>query len=291
MLNYPSKILLFGEFTILNGSKALAVPWNEYFGKWSEEKIAHQNDEYCYQSLLEFSIAHPLESIDGKRLLADVKKGIWFDSSIPHGQGVGSSGALIAAIYERYGNYKNKSLIEIKKDLGQLESYFHGSSSGFDPLVSFLKKTLLIHSPEEIEVLESTPRLPVSFLINTKRERKAAPLIEIYKRKILDPSFKKGVAENLVFAVNSAVETLLAQDFEKFFHHTWLISRFQWDDFKEMIPEEVQGVWKQGLDQGDFVLKLCGAGGGGHILGFSKNNSFETLSPLITNFELKELKL
>lgn len=291
MLVYPSKILLFGEFTVLNGSKALAIPWNEYIGKWSEEKIAHQNEEYCHRSLLEFSSDHPLTNIDGDRLIRDVKNGIWFNSTIPHGQGLGSSGALVAAIYERYGDYKNKSLIQIKKDLGQLESYFHGSSSGLDPLVSFLKKSLLIHSTDEIEVLEKAPRLPTTFLVDTKKERKAAPLIEIYKRKILDPSFKKGVAENLVFAVNSAIETLMKEDYEKFFHHTWLISRFQWDDFKEMIPDEVQSVWKQGLDQGDFVLKLCGAGGGGCILGFSKNNSFETLTPLITNFELKELKL
>ena len=291
MLNYPSKILLFGEYTVIDGSKALAVPWYEYSGKWSNEKIIGGSEESCHRSLMDFTREHSLHGIDGKRLISEVKDGIWFDSSIPHGQGVGSSGALVAAIYERYGNYSNKSAIEIKKDLGQLESYFHGSSSGLDPLVSFIKKPLLIHSPDELQVLDSTPKLPLTFLVSTKQERKTAPLIDIYKRKILDPSFKKGVAENLVFAVNSAIETLLAENFEKFFHHTWLISRFQWDDFKEMIPLEVQSIWKQGLDNGDFVLKLCGAGGGGHILGFSKNNSFETLSELINNYELKELKL
>lgn len=291
MLGHPSKILLFGEYTVLNGSRALAIPWYEYSGQWSLEKYTQSEAESSYQSLKDFAIKHPLNNIDGARLLDDIQSGLWFDSSIPQGQGLGSSGALVAAIYQRYGDFKNKSLIEIKNDLGQLESYFHGSSSGLDPLVSFLQKPLLIHSPDEIEVLDKMPSLPVSFLVDTKQERKAGPLIEIYKRKILDPSFKKGVAENLVFAVTSAVDTLLEGNMEKFFHHTWLISRFQWDDFKEMIPAEVHGIWKQGLDQGDFVLKLCGAGGGGHILGFSKNNSFETLTPLITNFELKELKL
>lgn len=291
MLVYPSKILLFGEYTVLNGSKALATPWYEYSGHWTDARPTHAKEELCYRSLLDFTSQHPLTGVDGDRLQTDLKNGLWFDSSIPHGQGLGSSGALVAALYERYGDFQTKSLTQIKKELGELESYFHGSSSGLDPLVSFMKKTLLIHSPDEIEVLQKSPLLPLTFLVNTKVERKAGPLIEIYKQKVLDPSFKKGVAENLVMAVNSAIENLLDGHLEKFFHNTWLISRFQWDDFKEMIPADVQSIWKQGLDQGDYILKLCGAGGGGHILGFSKTNRFETLSPLITKFELKELKL
>lgn len=291
MLNYPSKILLFGEYTILNGSRALAVPWYEYSGHWSTSTLAAHHDKICHRSLLDFSKNHSLTGIDEQRLLDDVKKGIWFDSTIPHGQGIGSSGALIAAIYDRYGTGTNKSMIEIKKNLGELESYFHGSSSGLDPLVSYLKKALLIHSPEEIQILDKTPKLPTTFLINTKQNRTTAPLMDIYKKKIMDPSFKKGIAENLVLTVSSAIQHLLTESFDQFFHNTWLISRFQWDDFNEMIPQEVHSTWKQGLDSGDFVLKLCGAGGGGYILGFSKNNSFETVMPLINNFELKELKL
>ena len=32
----------------------------------------------------------------------DVNSGMYFDSSIPQGYGVGSSGALVAAIYDKY---------------------------------------------------------------------------------------------------------------------------------------------------------------------------------------------
>jgi mevalonate kinase len=37
-----------------------------------------------------------------------------------------------------------------------------------------------------------------------------------------------------------------------------------------MIPQSFQDLWQQGLDEGHFALKLCGAGGGGFLLGMGK---------------------
>ena len=37
-----------------------------------------------------------------EKLNADIADGMYFDSSIPQGYGVGSSGALVAAIYSEY---------------------------------------------------------------------------------------------------------------------------------------------------------------------------------------------
>jgi len=34
-----------------------------------------------------------------------------------------------------------------------------------------------------------------------------------------------------------------------------------------MIPLGLQELWKEGLEKKEFVLKLCGAGGGGLLLG------------------------
>ena len=39
---------------------------------------------------------------DIEALEKDIEKGILFDSTIPQGFGVGSSGALVAALYDRY---------------------------------------------------------------------------------------------------------------------------------------------------------------------------------------------
>ena len=38
-----------------------------------------------------------------------------------------------------------------------------------------------------------------------------------------------------------------------------------------MIPNQFQSVWKKGIDSGDYYLKLCGSGGGGFILGFTRD--------------------
>ena len=47
-----------------------------------------------------------LVTFDLDTLKNDVETGMYFDSSIPQGYGVGSSGALVAAIYDKYA--KNK---------------------------------------------------------------------------------------------------------------------------------------------------------------------------------------
>ena len=39
-------------------------------------------------------------------LKIDIDRGMYFDSSIPQGYGVGSSGALVASIYDKYANDK-----------------------------------------------------------------------------------------------------------------------------------------------------------------------------------------
>jgi mevalonate kinase len=73
----------------------------------------------------------------------DVETGMYFDSSIPQGYGVGSSGALVAAIYDRYAQDKNCSrefnswkLLQLKYSLKW--KLFSRKSSGLDPLNSYL---------------------------------------------------------------------------------------------------------------------------------------------------------
>ena len=41
-------------------------------------------------------------TFDFDKLDSDLQNGMYFDSSIPQGYGVGSSGALVAAFYDRY---------------------------------------------------------------------------------------------------------------------------------------------------------------------------------------------
>jgi mevalonate kinase len=105
-----------------------------------------------------------------------------------------------------------------------------------------------------------------------------------------DPEFKRGCAEVLSREVNFAVDAILGNDRSNLFHHLWLISKFQWEYFPEMIPTQMRGLWSKGLESGDYILKLCGAGGGGFILGFSDKMSNTEKTEIFDPHELRDLK-
>lgn len=286
--SYPAKILLFGEYTILNGSKALAIPYEKFQGRWSYSSLDDHDSQNSHEILRSYLEHGPELYIDRERLARDVERGLWFDSTIPHGFGLGSSGSLVAAVYDSYGK-KRGNLIEDKRALARLEDYFHGASSGLDPLVSLIQDPLLIHSFEEVEILKSKLNLANFFLVNTGKPRQTGPLVSIYKDKLKDPQFKQGCAEILSKEVNFAIEALLKNDRSNIFHHLWLISKFQWEFFPEMIPTQMRGPWSKGLETGDYVLKLCGAGGGGFILGYSDKFNATDMKRVFDPHELWEL--
>lgn len=288
MLDFPAKVLLFGEYTILNGSKALAIPYPELEGKWSFEGRDSEPRSLSRESLARFLKDHESTTIDWNLLTQDFEKGLWFDSSIPHGYGLGSSGAFIAALFERYGD-KSLSLEIIREGLARLEDFFHGSSSGIDPFVSYIKKPLLIHSSQNVEVLNESLDLKGFFLLNTGKPRQTAPLVKTYQEKLKDPEFKKGCADILSRDVNLAIEGIVSKKNENTFHHMWHISNFQWDFFPEMIPTNMRGLWTKGLESGEYALKLCGAGGGGFLLGYTKKNSSPELEEMSKEFEIRFL--
>lgn len=287
--NFPAKILLLGEYTILNGSKALALPYEQMQGSWSFENNASDAREESRKSLYAFLENSGVHTIDLAKMKSDLADGLWFDSTIPHGFGLGSSGAVIAAIFDRYGHASGNSVVDAKA-LARLEDFFHGSSSGLDPFVSYIQKPLLIHSFNDVEVLEVAPELEGFFLVNTGKPRQTGPLVSIYQEKMKDPEFKQGCAEILAKEVNFAIDAVIKNDTVNVFHHLWHISKFQWDFFPEMIPTKERALWTRGLDTGDYVLKLCGAGGGGFILGHSHKHDIHKMREILTTHELKELK-
>ena len=285
---FPSKILLLGEYTILNGSKALAIPYWDLTGKWSLAEMSTTKARESHATLNSF-LAHNCEKyLDMSRLKQDLEKGLWFDSTIPHGYGLGSSGALIAAIFQRYG-LKRGTILEDKAALAKLEDYFHGSSSGIDPLVSLIQNPLLIHRFDMVESYTSPINLDGFFLLDTGKARSTGPLVSIYQEKMKDPEFKRGCAEVLSREVNFAISGILENDRTNLFHHMWLISKFQWEFFPEMIPTQMRGPWSRGLESGDYILKLCGAGGGGFVLGFSDKLDTLNTKALFEQHDIRKL--
>jgi mevalonate kinase len=288
---FYSKILLFGEYGIIQDSKGLSIPYNFYNGALkcdqnpSAEAIASNGHlKRFVNHLKNLAIEQPdLVRFDLATLEADVTNGMYFDSSIPQGYGVGSSGALVAAIYDKYAqnkitvleNLTREKLLELKTIFSQMESFFHGKSSGLDPLNSYLSIPILINSKDNIEATgiptQSLDGKGAVFLIDSGIVGETAPMVNIFMENLKDQGFRNMLKTQFVKYTDSCVENFLGGDMKSLFANTKKLSKVVLSHFKPMIPEEFHGIWQKGIDTNDYYLKLCGSGGGGYILGFTED--------------------
>ena len=104
MLNskiFHSKLLLFGEYSIIKKGNALAVPYPLFEGqlRFKTQENQQQNSRIdpelrAFSQFLKHHDNKQLkEIIDVDSFFFDVGQGLYFNSSIPQGYGVGSSGA------------------------------------------------------------------------------------------------------------------------------------------------------------------------------------------------------
>ena len=288
---FYSKILLFGEYGIIRDSKGLSIPYNFYNGALkrednpSEEAIKSNGHLKRFVSHLEIlqSEQPELVTFDLASLKNDVENGMFFDSSIPQGYGVGSSGALVAAIYDKYAqnkitvleNLTREKLLQLKTIFGQMESFFHGKSSGLDPLNSYLSIPILINSKDNIEATgiptQSLEGTGAVFLIDSGIVGETAPMVTIFMEKLKDQGFRKMLKSQFIKHTDACVENFLGGDMKSLFANTKKLSKVVLNNFKPMIPEQFHEIWQAGIDSNDYYLKLCGSGGGGYILGFTQN--------------------
>ncbi|MBI2520294.1 MAG: mevalonate kinase [Bdellovibrio sp.] len=215
-------------------------------------------------------------ALDMDTLEFDIGQGLFFESTIPQGFGVGSSGALCASIFDVYQRDKNinqsTDLLVLREILGQMEAHFHGASSGLDPLICYLDKPLLLLDKNTIEVA----RLPVYgqgrggiFLLNTHRPRRTEPLVHLFLEKCKDRSYLNHDLLALINATNSCIHAFLEGNVGPLLENFKKLSEVQFVSLRPMIPGLFQNLWQKGLEEEKFFLKLCGAGGGGFLLGIT----------------------
>ena len=215
----------------------------------------------------------------------DIRNGLYFESSIPESYGLGSSGALCASVYKKYGinpignskKLKNGEIIQLKNILAQLESGFHGKSSGLDPLNSYLKVPLLIYNQNEIEQVSLPGKKfgedSAIFLINSQKSGNTEPLVRSFLKNCENKEFLSLMEQQLIPMNNQCIQELVNGNADSFFAELSQLSKFQLSEFKSMIPENFLDLWTEGLSSQQFWLKLCGSGGGGYLLGFTRNYS------------------
>jgi mevalonate kinase len=99
--SFSSKVLLFGEYMVLNGGKSLSFPYKSFSLKRSQQYLL--NNKYFFQKLVTYIEQHDrLSARLSRDLRSEVDLGLNFESNIPVGYGLGSSGALVAAIYDDF---------------------------------------------------------------------------------------------------------------------------------------------------------------------------------------------
>lgn len=299
---FYSKILLFGEYGIIKNSKGLSIPYNFYKGGLKIGDINSNSAKRSNQSLCLFrnylkQIDALIVVFDFKKMNRDLLEGMYFDSTIPQGYGVGSSGALVAAFYDRYAvnkytileNLTRDKILKLKNIFSNMESYFHGKSSGLDPLNSYLSLPILIHSKNEIETtgipLQSSKGKGAVFLLDSGESSETAPMVDIFFKSMKNKNFNKMIREDFIKTTDSCVDNFLAGDFKSLFSDTKKLSQIVFENFKPMIPQNFHKIWKTGIESNDYFLKLCGSGGGGYILGFSED--FEKAKSALKNYKLE----
>lgn len=294
---YPSKVLLFGEYTIIQNSSALAVPYYKYQSCWSDQHTLSQNTieaSFSKQSLRKiFNDLKTLKkpALDLKQFEKDLNEGLWLCSNSPMGYGLGSSGAVCAAIYNRYGLDKNPNLPQLKEELALLEHSFHGKSSGIDPLIAYLQKAVWVHPNKSIDaiLLQNLPKDATFFLVDTQQPRVSTPLIQFFVEQCKKQSFLQNFVQPISDAVEQAITTLVQKDIAQLFEMVGIISRLQLQYLPPMITDNMIDLWQTGLATHDFYLKICGAGGGGFMLGFTPN--WQNIQPYLKDFKVLKLDL
>lgn len=286
---FYSKILLFGEHGINKGSKGLSIPYNFYNGGLkltdidTDAAIKSNNSLRRFTTYLEtLQTEEPgLVSFDIEALKSDAEAGMYFDSSIPQGYGIGSSGALVAAIYDQYAkdkitvleNLTQEKLLKLKKIFGRMESFFHGTSSGLDPLNSYLSIPILINSAENIEAtgipMQNLEGRGAIFLLDSGIVKETAPMVQIFMESLKDQGFRTMVKNEFLKYTDACIADFLSGDAKGLFANIKQLSKTVYNNFKPMIPEGFHELWQKGIESNDYYLKLCGSGGGGYILGFA----------------------
>ena len=299
---FYSKILLFGEYGIIKNSKGLSIPYNSFKGGLKigdvNSKIVNQSNRnlQLFRDFLS-DIDSSIVAFDLKKMNNDLSNGMYFDSTIPQGYGVGSSGALVAAFYDRYAinkftvleNLTRDKILHLKNIFSSMESFFHGKSSGLDPLNSYLSLPILIHSKDQIETtgipLQSSNGKGAVFLIDSGESSETAPMVDIFFKSMKNTNYNRVIREDFIRITDSCVDNFLAGDFKSLFFDIKNLSKVVLENFKPMIPLNFHKIWAKGIESNDYFLKLCGSGGGGYILGFSED--FEKAKSALKGYKLQ----
>ncbi|HDS07852.1 MAG TPA: hypothetical protein ENO05_09520 [Bacteroides sp.] len=295
--SYPSKIMLVGEYGVVLGGSALTVPFRKFStrvrhvseafsdratspGREADVRMSQKvlQDIYSYLRDLPPNAFHAAPDL---ALFRDQYREYWFDSDIPEGYGLGSSGTVSAAVYDLFFPGAGKiPLADRKEDLAIIESFFHGKSSGVDALTCHAGIPLHFGDGGTIREVELDLTGLAGgyrfFLLDSGVKFDTGPLVRHFLEQMKDPDYETAIREEYLPLNDRLIEALLGRSEADIGLLVRLLSDFQFNHFRRMIPDHMADVWIEGQVSNDYYLKLNGSGGG-FMLGITHHTIMETL--------------
>jgi len=266
--NYPSKLLLFGEYLVLQQGAALAIPDDRYQTKWvrKEESSAEMLEYLEYLKNKELTESH----LNLDRMERHLKNGWQLESDIPRHMGLGSSASFIAAIYDRYKTMPDSevSMDQLQQIFATMEDFMHGKSSGFDPMPIYFRQPVLRKNNQSVLVKNPIPCLEYwdLELVDSGGPRGKAQWIDKFLKKIeADKEFEDSI-KTLTKVNNKMVEAVIKNERSVAENLLTTFSNNQFHLFEKWIPDTIKEQWEATNSNPGSVMKILGAGGGGYFL-------------------------
>jgi mevalonate kinase len=280
-----------GEYAAIVGGSALTIPFRQFSarirsvqdiptGKEKEVQRSLENIKYLYDYIQSIPATSFHAPPDLDRFSENLHT-YWLDHNIPIGYGLGSSGAVSAAIYDLFfPGSDTLTLQQQKEDLAVIESCFHGKSSGVDALTCHAGAALRFYPSGSIEKVQiNFTKIPGDyrfFLLNSGKRFDTGPLVAHFLEQMKDPVFNRSMEEEYLPLNQLLIETLLNEREADPAMLVKLLSDFQLQFFRKMIPDHAIDLWIEGQVSNEYYLKLNGSGGG-FMLGITHQSCKEGL--------------
>lgn len=273
------KLMLFGEYSIIHGSPALLMPvrdvrcsWDFISEKTGMSAVVSNRNLLSYAEYLR-NDAQLSRTIDTDRFISEIDDGLYLKSDIPSGYGMGSSGALVAAVYDRFAFKKDLSHMELKSVFAKMENKFHGNSSGIDPLQCYIGQPFVLNADNSLLMLDNgfMAQNIHLFLVDTKVKGHTGPLVMYFERQRGSTDYLNRFENEYVPCVSECIHNLVAGDADKFFDSLSRLSELQLKLLEPMIPDMIKPLFNVHNRDFRFGIKILGSGGGGYMLGFTDN--------------------
>ncbi len=269
---------------------ALMIPLKRFSAQWqfpqSRNLAASLQSNHSLKRFRNYFAENETLSslLDLTSLTKDLNEGLFLASNVPSGYGLGSSGTLVAAVYDRYAVRKTDDYLQLKTLFGLMESHFHGSSSGIDPLQCYLGQPFKI-TPEDVQILsDDFLKKDIHIcLIDTKIKSNTKPLVNHFKGQRENPDFLNCFQTEYLPSVKTCIDTMISGDNELFFDSLKQLTKGQLQFLRPMITDNTLDLFTTDYDF-SFGVKISGSGGGGYVLGFT--DDVERASDLLKDFEV-----